>query len=38
MRRGVSLLVPAVAMMLAACAEPPRVPAAKTGVTAVELT
>ena len=38
MRRGVSLLVPAVAVMLAACGEPPRAPIAKSGITAVELT
>ncbi|MGD0526762.1 MAG: hypothetical protein ABSE49_16570 [Polyangiaceae bacterium] len=38
MRRGAVLLVAAAAGVLGACAEPPKAPVAKAGVTAVELT
>ena len=38
MRRGLSLLVPAVVLLLAACAEPPKAPPSRAGLTAVQLT
>ncbi len=37
MRRGLFVLVPPVAVLLAACAEPPRAPPARAGLTAVQL-
>jgi len=38
MRRGLLLLVPAAAALVGACAEPPKAPAPRAGVTGVQLT